>query len=115
LKIIDRILSCLLIVGGIGHTFGALHFYKNDQVTLLWALSASLFLFLLAAVNLIRAGRPDDPALAWVCLVGALCWLAASLRFGALVGSFLDFRVVMFIVITLGLSAFCLRSLAGKH
>ena len=48
MKILDRILSCLLILGGIGHTIGSLHFYKSDQMTLLWSLCASLFVFLFA-------------------------------------------------------------------
>src|SRR5579863_6657848 len=90
LKILDRILSCVLLLGGIGHTIGSLHFYKSDQMTLLWSLCASLFVFLFAAVNLIRAGRPQDAALAWVCLVAGLGWIAASLRFGVLIGNFLD-------------------------
>jgi hypothetical protein len=56
LKILDRILSCLLILGGIGHTLGSFQFYKSDQMSLLWSLCASLFVFLFAAVSLIRAG-----------------------------------------------------------
>jgi hypothetical protein len=72
LKILDLILSCLLILGGIGHTLGSLRGYTNDQTTLLWPLCASLFVFLFAALSLIRAGRPHDSALAWVCLVAGL-------------------------------------------
>jgi hypothetical protein len=115
LKILDRILSCLLILGGIGHTLGSLHFYKNDQMTLLWSLCASLFVFLFAAVSLIRAGRPKDSALAWVCLGAGLCWIAASLRFGVLIGNLLDFRPLVFGLLTLGLCAFCVRTLIGKR
>ncbi len=115
LKILDRILSCLLILGGIGHTIGSLHFYKSDQMTLLWSLCASLFVFLFAAVSLIRAGRPQDRALAWVCLVAGLCWIAASLRFGLLIGNLLDFRPLIFGVLTLALCAFCVRTLIGKR
>jgi hypothetical protein len=115
LKILDRILSCLLILGGIGHTIGSLHFYKSGQMTLLWSLCASLFVFLFAAVSLIRAGRPQDTALAWVCLVAGLCWIAASLRFGVLIGNLLDFRPLIFGVLTLGLCAFCVRALIAKR
>ena len=109
MKILDRILSCLLILGGIGHTLGSLLGYKNDQMTLLW----SFFLF--AALSLIRAGRPHDTALAWVCLVAGLCWIAASLRFGVLIGNLLDFRPLIFVVLSLGLCAFCVRTLIGKR
>jgi hypothetical protein len=115
LKILDRVLSCLLILGGIGHTFGSLQFYKSDQMTLLWSLCASLFVFLLATLSLIRAGRPHDRALAWVCLVAGLCWIAASLRFAVLIGNLLDFRPLIFGVLTLGLCAFCVRTLIGKR
>jgi hypothetical protein len=115
LKILDRILSSLLILGGIGHTLGSLLGYKNDQMTLLWSLCASLFVFLFAALSLIRAGRPHDTALAWVCLVAGLCWIAASLRFGVLIGNLLDFRPLIFVVLSLGLCAFCVRTLIGKR
>jgi hypothetical protein len=111
LKILDRILSCLLILGGIGHTLGSLQGYKNDQMTLLWSLCASLFVFLFAALSLVRAGRPNDTALAWLCLVAGLCWIAASLRFGVLIGNLFDPRPLIFGVLTLGLCAFCVRTL----
>jgi hypothetical protein len=111
LKILDRILSCLLILGGIGHTLGSIHFYQSDQVTLLWSLCASLFVFLFVAVSLIRAGRPGDTALAWLCLVAGLCWIATSLRFGVLIGNLFDFRPMVFSIITLGLCALCVRTL----
>jgi len=111
LKILDRILSCLLILGGIGHMLGSLHGYKNDQMTLLWSLCASLFVFLFAALSLIRAGRPNDTPLAWLCLVAGLCWIAASLRFGVLIGNLFDPRPLIFGVLTLGLCAFCVRTL----
>ncbi len=115
MKILDRILSCLLILGGIGHTLGSLHFYKSDQMTLLWSLCASLFIFMFGALSFIRAGRPQDSALAWVCLLAGLCWIAASLRFGLLIGNLLDFRPLVFGVVTLGLCAFCVRSLIGQR
>jgi hypothetical protein len=115
LKILDRVLSCLLILGGIGHTLGSFQSYKSDQMTLLWSLCASLFVFLLAALSLIRAGRPHDSALAWVGLVAGLCWIAASLRFGIVIGKLFDFRPLIFCVLTLGLCAFCVRTLIGKR
>jgi hypothetical protein len=114
LKVLDRVLSCLLILGGVGHTFGSLQAYKNDQMTLLWSLSASLFVFLLGAVNLVRAGRDRDTALSWVCLVGGVCHIVSSLRFGFLIGNFFDFRPLIFVIITLGLCAMCVRMLIAK-
>ena len=111
MKVLDRVLGCLLILAGIGHTFGSLQFYTNDQMTLLWSLSASLFVFLLAAVNLVRAARPADTTLAWVCLVACLCQIASTIRFGVLIGNFFDFRVVIFLVVAFGLCAMSVRTL----
>jgi hypothetical protein len=115
MKILDRILSCLLILGGIGHALGSFRFYKSDQMILLWSLCASLFVFLFAALSLVRAGRPQDTALAWLCLVAGLCWIAASLRFAVLIGNLFDPRPLIFVVLTLGLCAFCIRTLIGKR
>jgi hypothetical protein len=114
LKILDRMLSCLLILGGIGHRVGSFHFYKGDQMTLLWSLCASLFVFLFAAISLVRAGRPADTTLAWLCLAAGLCWIAVSIRFGVLAGNLFDPRPVVFVLLTLGLCAMCVRTLAGK-
>ena len=54
---IDRAFSVLLMLGGIGHTYGVINFYKNPD-TLFWSLTATVLIFLLAAVNLLRSGRP---------------------------------------------------------
>jgi hypothetical protein len=110
-KILDRVLGWILILGGVGHTFGSLQFYKNDQMALLWSLSASLFIFLLGTLNLVRAARPGDTTLAWICLIAGLCHIASTLRFGVLIGNFLDFRVVLFILVTLGLCAMSVRNI----
>jgi hypothetical protein len=115
LKVLDRILGCLLILGGLGHTVGSLHFYSNDKMTMLWSLCASLFVFLFGALSLLRAGRPRDTALAWICLFAGLCWIAASLRFGVLIGNLFDPRPIVFTILTLGLCFFCLRTLVMKR
>jgi len=69
---------------------------------------------LLGGLNLLRAGRPGDSALAWFCLIADLCWIVASARFGVLVGNLFDFRPPIFIVITLGLCGFCMRTVARR-
>ena len=115
MKILDRVLGSILILGGVGHTFGSLQFYKHDQLTLLWSLSFSLFIFLLGTLNLVRAGRPKDTTLAWICLVAGLCHIAATLRFGVLIGNPFDFRVVFFIVVALGLCAMSVRTILSNR
>ena len=114
MKILDRILSVLLILGGVGHTLGSFQAYKNDQMMLLWSLSASLFIFLLGGLNLVRAGRHKDVAITWLCLVGGFCHIASSLRFGFLIGNVFDFRPLVFVIITLGLCAMCVRTLISE-
>ena len=105
---IDRALSILLILGGVGHTYGVLNFYKDPQ-TLFWSLTASLLIFLLAAINLLRTWRPNDLALAVIagCATGA--YLVATFFFGRLIGNSADPRVILFGVLTLGLTLFSLR------
>jgi hypothetical protein len=84
--------------------------FRDNQKMLLWALCASLVVFLLGAINLLRAGRKGDPALAWICLAGGICWIAASVRFGALVGNLADMRVLIFVLITRD----CARSVCDR-
>jgi hypothetical protein len=115
LKVIDRILSCLLILGGAGHTVGCIQFYKNEPMTLLWSLCASLFIFLFGAINLVRAARPWDTALAWICLAAGMGWIVVSLRFAVLIGNFFDFRPLIFMLVTVGLCAMCIRTLCLKR
>ena len=115
LKVLDRILSCLLLLGGLGHTAGSLRFYSNDQMTMLWSLCAGLFVFLFGALSLVRAGRPGDTTLAWLCLFAGICWIAASVRFAVLIGNLFDPRPLIFTILTLGLCIFCIRTLVMKR
>jgi hypothetical protein len=115
LKTLDRVLGGVLILGGVGHLFGSLLGYKNDQMMLLWSLSASLFIFLLGTLNLVRAGRPEDTTLAWICLVGCLCHIVSTWRFGVLIGNLFDVRVVIFTLVTLGLCALCIRTIVSNR
>ena len=108
MKWIDRGLSCLLILGGIGHTFGVLSFYK-DAHTLFWSLTATELIFLLAAVNLLRSWREGDQPLATISACASAAYFVFTLRFGQVIGDLADPRVILFGVLTLGLTAFSLR------
>ena len=108
-KIVDRGLGVLLILGAAGHTFGSIRTYGREPMTLLWALSATLFILLLAAVHLLRTARPGDHALAWIGVVAALCQVFAAVVFGELSGDPADPRVIGFVVICLGLAGFGFR------
>lgn len=110
---IDRGLSCLLILGGIGHTFGVIGFYQ-DPVTLFWALTASVLIFLLAAINLLRTWRPADRALAILASCGSAAYLIISLGFGRVIGSVTDPRVILFVLLSIGLLGFGLRDVLRR-
>jgi uncharacterized membrane protein len=104
---IDRGLSALLILGGVGHTFGVLDFYK-DPHALFWSLTASILIFLLAALNLLRSWRRDR-VLAAVVAGASAVYFIDTLFFGRLIGDMADFRVILFGVISLGLTLFGVR------
>jgi hypothetical protein len=110
MKILDRICGWLLILGAGGHSMGSYNAYKDQPMTLLWALSASIAGVLLAALNLLRVGRPTDRTLAWVCVVGNLVWLVFVYAFGRLIGNLLDFRVVIQAGVTIALLILSLRT-----
>ena len=107
---IDRGLSVLLILAGFGHTFGVLHFYKNPD-TLFWSLTDSVLVFLLAAINLLRSARPFDRGLAVIATCGSIANLVIALEFGRLIGNMTDFRVLLFAILSLGLTCFGIRDI----
>jgi hypothetical protein len=111
----DRILACVLILCGVGHTFGSFRAYGSNQMMLLWSLCASLFVFLLGSLNLVRISRERDVAITWLCLIAGLCHIATSLRFGYLIGDAFNFRPVIFEVVVFGLCLMCVRTLAARE
>ena len=108
MKWIDRGLSVLLVLGGMGHTYGVLNFYK-DPHTLFWSLTATELIFLLAAINLLRTWRRGDRTLATVAACASAAYLVFTLRFGQIVGNIADPRVILFGVLAAGLTCFGLR------
>jgi hypothetical protein len=109
-KNLDRTFAALLMLGAVGHTLGSIKVYGSQPMVLLWALSASVLCVLLGAINLLRVNRPQDAALAWVCAAGMVAWLACTLTFGHLIGNFLDPRILIFSLISLGLIFFSVRT-----
>lgn len=110
MRVLDHMFGCLLILGGIGHGLGSYMAYSSDHMVLLWAWSASLLVFLLAAVNLLRAGRNGDRSLGWISFVACVAWIAFALWFGRLIGNVFDPRPLGNMLITLVLAVFSLRS-----
>ena len=105
---IDRGLSLVLILGGIGHTYGVMNFY-HDPDALFWSLTATELIFLLAAINLLRTWRSGDRTLATITACASAAYLVFTLRFGQMIGNIADPRVILFGVLLLGLTGFSLR------
>lgn len=110
MKRADLIFSGILVLGGIGHAFGSYYAYKDTPMTLLWALSGSLALLLLASINLLRVARPGDKALAWICFFGNVAWIAACVAFARITGSAFDIRPDLHGLAALALALFSLKS-----
>lgn len=110
MKTLDTVFGSLLFLAGIAHALGSYQEYSNQPMSLLWALSASFAVFLLAAVNLLRARRKGDRPLAWISFGGCLVWIGFVLWFGVLIGNVVDFRPLVNLIITLALAFFSLRS-----
>jgi hypothetical protein len=92
LKVIDRIFGVLLIVGACGHTVGTFLWTQPMSGIFIWSLGSSLAAALLGTLNIVRAGRPDDKALAAITTVGSACWAILALAFGVSIGNVLDSR-----------------------
>ncbi|MGO9318647.1 MAG: hypothetical protein ACLPXT_09225 [Terracidiphilus sp.] len=110
MKIIDRIFAGILILGGLLHGWGSFHLYRNEPMTMLWSICATLLTLLVAAVNLLRVERPGDRPLAWISFAGSLSWAMAAFAAGVLIGNVFDPRPMMHWVTALVLAGFSLRA-----
>lgn len=110
MSIVDRVFGWLMVLGGIGHGLGSYQAYSKDPMTLLWALSASFAVFLLAAMNLLRAGGQMDPRLTWICAAGCVVQIGFAVGFGVLIGNVFDFRPLLNAVIASVLLLFSVRT-----
>ena len=113
MRAFDRILAWLLVLVGVLHGVGSCLGYKHEPLTLLWALSASLFNLETAAINLLRARRPSDRPLAWIAFAGSLALAASAFAFGALIGNVLDVRALVNGFAALALAGFSLKTALG--
>lgn len=84
--------------------------YSIGSEVLVWSLSGSLAAGLLAVLNFVRAGRPEDRTLAWITCVGSLGWVAIAVGFGAAIGNVIDLRVPWHAIAALVLAGFSLRT-----
>jgi len=114
MKIIDRIFAWILVLGGVLHGWGSCYMYRNEPMTMLWSLCATLLTLLIAAVNLLRVERPGDRPLAWISFAGSLSWAIAAFAAGVLIHNIFDPRPMMHWVTALVLAGFSLRATLNR-
>ena len=110
MKTVDRIFALILILGGLLHGAGSYILYKNQPMTMLWSICATLLTLLIAAVNLLRVERASDRPLAWISFAGSLSWAVAAFAAGLLVGNVFDPRPLMHWISALVLAGFSLKT-----
>jgi hypothetical protein len=115
MKTLDRVFGTLLLIGSMLHSYGSISSYPSRSPELVWALSGSLAGGLIAVLNLVRAGRPEDATLAWITCVASLSWFAVAVGFGAAIGNLIDPRVLWHAIAALALTAFSLRTAIGAQ
>jgi hypothetical protein len=101
LKVVDRIFGCLLALAACGHTVGTILWTQSMSGIFIWSLGSSLAAGLLATLNIVRAGRPDDKTLAVITLVGTGCWALVAFGFGVSIHNYLDPRPLGHVVISI--------------
>ena len=114
MRTLDRAAGVLLLLGAAGHTLGTVLTLPPSHDAFIWSLGSSLAAVLVGTLNLVRAGRPADRTLAWICLGGSLAWAGVVVGFGLIIGQLIDPRVDMHLVASLALAGFSVRTLLGR-
>jgi hypothetical protein len=101
LKVVDRIFGCLLALAACGHTVGTMLWTQPMSGIFIWSLGSSLAAGLIATLNIVRTGRPDDKTFAVITLVGTACWALVAFGFGVSIHNVLDPRPLGHVVISI--------------
>jgi len=109
----DRVFGVLQLLAACGHTVGTIVLTQYMSGIFVWSLGASIGMFLTVALNLMRAGRPEDRTVAVLAMAGCCGQLALCLAFGVNIGNLADPRVVGNCAIAVVLLGFGARTLAG--
>lgn len=108
---IERVLAWLLAVSGALHVMGTFTGYPAGSEIFIWSLAATLAVFLLVALNLMRINRPQDRTLAAVSAAGCIVWALLALGFGHAVGNIADPRALIHAVLSAALAACSIRTM----
>jgi hypothetical protein len=114
-RLTDRTLGGLLLLGAGAHAYGSFRSYPVLSETLVWSLSGSLAMMLLAGLNLLRVGRPQDKTLAWICFAGCVGWAAIAIGFGVAINHLFDARVIYHGVVALALADYSFTTATGRE
>ena len=115
MKIVDRIFGVLLILATCGHIGGTLVWLPAMTGMWVWSLGAALCGLVLGPLHLLRAGRPNDRPVALIATLGTVGWLLIALAFGLSIHHVLDPRPLSHMVISAGLIAFGVRTIAQSE
>jgi hypothetical protein len=111
----DRSLSVLLALLAAGHGFiGVLSTEPFLDSHTVWSFSGSIAAWAIAALNWLRAGRPDDIVIAIWAVAGALAWALLMIWLAAAADMFRDIRIWLFVIVSVGLVAFGLQTIYRK-
>lgn len=112
LRVTDYAFSAALILFAAAHGFiGSPATYGWSSPQAVWSFSGTIAAWMIAAVNILRAGRPGDRSLAVVALAGAVAWIGLIVWLASLSGAFSDIRMVLHIGAGTGLAIFSVRSI----
>ena len=113
-KILDRTFCVLLAIAAVGHLFGTLTLYEIGSPIFVWSLSGVLAASMLVALNFLRSSRPADKSLAWITLIGCLCWVGIAILFGLSIKNVFDPRSLLHALAAAGLSVFSHQTLVSR-
>ena len=106
LRLIDRTFGVLLALAAGGHTVGTILWTQPMSGIFIWSLGSSLAAGILAALNIVRAGRPYDKTLAVITAFGTTCWALVAFSFGVSIHNVLDPRALGHVIISIVLVIF---------
>lgn len=112
MKTPDYLFGWLLVVTSLMQGASSVLAYRHKPELLLWAEAATLASLLVAAINVLRAGRPGDRVLGWVSCAGCVGWILVAVSFGCLAGSLFDPRALSHEAITM---VFLVFSFGSTH
>lgn len=114
-KKLDYFLCIALILFSAGHgilgTLASMGWQTPDAV---WSFSGSVAAWLIAALNILRINRPSDTQVIALALAGNLAWVGLMIWLGFVAHMFLDVRLWLFVLTTIGLAAFSVSYLMNR-